>query len=42
MRQRPLSLLLALMLLAPVLHAEEAVPEPHVTADEYIDSIDIE
>ncbi|WP_312954118.1 hypothetical protein [Pseudomonas songnenensis] len=42
MRQRPLSLLLALMLLAPVLHAEEAVPEPYVPADESSASIDIE
>ncbi len=42
MRQRPLSLLLALMLLVPVLHAEEAVQEPHVPADESSDSIDIE
>ncbi|RYJ60368.1 hypothetical protein [Pseudomonas songnenensis] len=42
MRQRPLSLLLALMLLAPVLHAEEAVPEPYIPADESSASIDIE
>lgn len=42
MRQRPLSLLLALTLLAPVLHAEEAAPEPYVPAVESSELIDFE
>lgn len=42
MRQRPLSLLLALTLLAPALHAEEAAPEPYVPAVESSELIDFE
>ncbi|AGA86431.1 hypothetical protein [Stutzerimonas stutzeri] len=42
MRQRPLSLLFALTLLAPVLHAEEAAPEPYVPAVESSEPIDFE
>jgi hypothetical protein len=42
MRQRPLSLLLALTLLAPALHAEDAAPEPYVPAVESSELIDFE
>jgi len=42
MRQRPLSLLLALMLLAPALQAQEAAPDPSASAAEPGDSIEFE
>jgi len=42
MRQRPLSLLFALSLLAPALHAQEAPIEPPPTVTEPTDSIEFE
>ncbi|MCQ4264183.1 hypothetical protein CXK91_20910 [Stutzerimonas stutzeri] len=42
MRQRPLSLLFALSLLAPALHAQEEPIEPPTTVTEPTDSIEFE